>query len=199
MAHTTPLAEGATAPMDMRGAFEERYRELVHHVAQTAPAATLAKALASTDPFSGLAGALGSAMTLDPPRDPLAAARARSVATRARRLERAGGVLRVGEVANLLGVSTQAVQARRSRGTLLALPQPNGEHVYPACQFEKAGVLPGLSKLLRAFRDIDPWTQLTVLLAASERFAGRSALDLLREGENESALQIAGTYGEPVG
>lgn len=138
-------------------------------------------------------------MTLDPARDPLATARARSVEARTRLLKRAGGTLRVGEVAALLGVSTQAVHARRTRSTLLALPHANGEHVYPACQFENAGVLPGLANLLGAFQDVDPWTQLSVLLAPSKRFGDRSALDLLREGEIESALRLVGTYGEHTG
>lgn len=143
MPRTAHADEDVAATTELRSAFEKRYRELVQHVAQTAPAETLARALASNDPFSGLAGALGSAMTLTPPRDPLAAARARSVTARTRLLQRAGGVLRVGEVAACLGVSTQAVQARRARGTLLALPQANGEHVYPAFQVEQAGVLAG--------------------------------------------------------
>ncbi|CAN5784976.1 hypothetical protein BH23GEM5_BH23GEM5_07730 [soil metagenome] len=199
MPRTAHADEDVAATTELRSAFEKRYRELVQHVAQTAPAETLARALASNDPFSGLAGALGSAMTLTPPRDPLAAARARSVTARTRLLQRAGGVLRVGEVAACLGVSTQAVQARRARGTLLALPQANGEHVYPAFQVEQAGVLSGLSNLLGAFQDVDPWTQLSVLLAPSRQFGGRSALDLLREGDLESALRIVATYGEHTG
>jgi hypothetical protein len=120
---------------------------------------------------------------LEPPRDPLAAARARGVAARERLLEKAGGTLRVSEVAELLGVTRTAINARRTGGTLLAVPLPNGEHVYPACQFTDAGVPAGLGRFLAADRDIDPWTQLSVLLAPSQLHAGRSALELIQQGE----------------
>jgi hypothetical protein len=191
--------EDSAATLELRTAFAKRYGELVDHLARTAPPGMLAHALGSSDPFSGLAAALGVAATLEPPRDPLAEARARSVEGRARLLERAGGVLRVGEVAGLLGISPQAVHARRGRATILALPLPNGEQVYPACQFDDAGVIDGLREVLAAFRDVDAWTQLSVLLAGSRRFGGKSAIELLREGEIESALGIAATYGEHVG
>ena len=50
--------------------------------------------------------------------------------------------------------------------------------------------------MLRAFHeDVDPWVRLSVLLAASDRFGGRSALDLLSEGREADALSIAGTRG----
>jgi hypothetical protein len=43
---------------------------------------------------------------------------------------------------------------------------------------------------------VGPWTKLTVLLAPSARHGGRSALDLLRDGDIADASSIAATYGE---
>ena len=118
----------------------------------------------------------------------------RGVEARARLLERAGGALRQGEVAALLDVTPQAVAGRRSRGTILAVPLANGEAVFPACQFAESGLVDGLPDFLKAL-DEDPWTQLSVLLAPSRRFQGRTALELLQSGHLDAALSIAGSYG----
>ena len=81
------------------------------------------------------------------------------------------------------------------RRAILAVPAPNGEWLYPACQFGAHDLVPGIGGFLRAFRDdVDPWTRLSVLLAPSSRF-GMSALDLLREGRVEDARSIAESYG----
>ncbi|HEX8673376.1 MAG TPA: hypothetical protein VF710_15885 [Longimicrobium sp.] len=181
----------------LRNAFAERYRGVIEHLASNADMATLSRALSEVDPFSGLSIALERATTMTPPRDPLAAARARGVSAREELIRKAGGLLRVSEAARELGgVSTQAVQARRARGTILAVQVSGGEWKYPACQFTDEGPLPGLDRFLSAFRDVGPWTKLAVLLAPSARYGGKSALDLLREGELAGACSIAATYGE---
>jgi len=188
---TTPETEA------LRTAFAERYRGVVEHLACNADAATLSRALSEVDPFSGLSIALERATTMTPPRDPLAAARARGVGAREELIRQAGGLLRVSEAARELGgVSTQAVQARRARGTILAVQVSGGEWRYPACQFTDEGLLPGLDLFLDAFHEVGRWTKLTVLLAPSTRYGGKSALDLLRQGDIAAARSIAATYGE---
>jgi hypothetical protein len=191
----SPLA--APEPNAIRAAFESRYADVVHHLAREADEKVLAAALGVADPYSGLAIVLESASVLAAPRDPLTAARARGVDAREGLVRRAGGVLRLGEVAERLGVSPQAVSGRRSRGSILAVPLPGGEMVYPACQFSEEGpTVPGLGRFLGAFQDAAPWTRLAVLLAPAARHGGRSALDLLRAGEVDAACAIAATYGE---
>lgn len=188
---STPEAEA------LRTAFAERYRGVVEHLASNADAATLSRALSEADPFSGLSIVLERATTMTPPRDPLAAARARGVGAREELIRKAGGLLRVSEAAGELGgVSTQAVQARRARGTILAVQVWGGEWRYPACQFTDDGLLPGFDLFLDAFHEVGPWTKLAVLLAPSTRYGGKSALDLLRQGDVASARSIAATYGE---
>ena len=185
-----------TTESPIRNAFATRFGGVVRHLAEAADERSLAEALAVADPVSGLAVALEHAASLEPPRDPLAAARARGAAGRERLMQRAGGLLRVGDVARALDVTPQAVQGRRSRGTILAVMAANGEWRYPACQFADEGVLPELGTVLAAFKDVEPWQQLAVLLAPSARFGERSALELLAAGEVDAARSIAATYGE---
>ncbi|CAN5607059.1 hypothetical protein BH24GEM3_BH24GEM3_25420 [soil metagenome] len=188
----------APATDPMRKAFATRLHEVVDHLAESADSATVEEVLAMADAFSGLGVAMQRVATLDAAavRDPLAAARVRGIAARKRLIERAGGLLRLSEAAERLGVTPQAVTGRRARETILAVPMPNGEWVYPACQFTDHGLVSDLDGFLRAFRDADPWTRLAVLLAPSSRYGGRSALDLLLEGSPAEARSIAATYGE---
>lgn len=184
-------------PELMREAFSRRLHEVVDHLTRTADEATVADVLSMADPFSGLGLAMQRVATSDAAavRDPLAPARIRGIAARERLIERAGGLLRLGEVAGRLGVTPQAINGRRARATILAVPMPNGEWVYPACQFAENGLLPGIDEFVRAFSDADPWTRLTVLLAPSARHGGKSALELLRDGNTPDARSIAATYG----
>lgn len=182
----------------MRNAFAVRLHEVVDHLAETADSSTVEEVLAMADAFSGLGVAMQRVATSHAAavRDPLAAARVRGIVARERLIERSGGLLRLGEAAERLGVTPQAVTGRRGRKTILAVPMPNGEWVYPACQFTVHGLISGIDGFLRAFRDADPWTRLAVLLAPSARYDGRSALDLLMDGRDVEARSIAATYGE---
>ena len=182
----------------MRQAFSKRLHEVVDRLALAADEATVQEVLGMADAFSGLGVAMQRAATSEaaPVRDPLAAARVRGISAREGLIQRAGGLLRLSEAAARLGVTTQAVSARRSRDTILSVPLPNGEWVYPACQFGEHGLLTGIDAFVRAFPDADPWTRLAVLLAPSSRYGGKSALDLLRDGQEEEARSIAKSYGE---
>ncbi len=181
-------------------AFVRRYTQLLERLGEAAPAQTLLGALAAPDDVGGLAELLAEVGPLDPPRpDPLAAARARGARAKEEVLKRAGGGYRAGEVAELLGITPQAVHARRQRGTLLAVPRANGEFLYPACQFTSEGVISGLDRFLKAFSIPEPWTQLAVLVSPSPLLEGNTPLEALRAGEAEDAAAVARTYGEHLG
>lgn len=180
----------------MRRAFARRMHQAIDRMADEVDLSTLEEALGLADPFSGLSVAMEHLATQRAgAADPLSGARGRAVGIREELVERAGGVLRLGEAASLLGVTPQAVTGRRQRGTILSVPMPNGEWVYPRCQFTPDGLVSGLSDFLAEFDEVSPWTRLAVLLAASERHDGRSALELLQEGETDAARSIAATYG----
>jgi hypothetical protein len=178
-------------------AFVRRYSMLLQRIGDAAPEAALEDALAASDDVGGLAGLLAEVAPLAPPAaDPLAAARARGARAKGELLRAAGGGLRLADAARRMGVTPQAVHARRKRGTLLAVPQPNGEHLYPACQFGPDGVLPGLAAVLQAFAVESPWTRLAVLLAPADSLGGRTPLNALSAGDAEGAATAAAAYGE---
>ena len=128
--------------------------------------------------------------------DPLRRARLRGVRARAELIAAAGGVLRLKEAAERLGVSPQAVTGRRQRGTILAVELPNGEAAYPVIQFGESGLLDGLPRVLAAFDGEPPgWTRLNVLLGPSKKFEGKSAFDLLMDGRVDDAAEVAASYG----
>jgi hypothetical protein len=99
-------------------------------------------------------------------------------------------------VASALGITRQAVDKRRGRRALLAVPNGSGEYVYPACQFSADGVIPGIEDVLRAFRIRSPWTQLSVLLAPAPALAGKTIVEALKSGTVERAVAIAASFGE---
>jgi hypothetical protein len=180
-------------------AFIQRYSSLLERLGQTASDEAIGQALGAPDDVGGLAALLAQVGPIAPPAtDPLASARARGAHAKGELLRQAGGALRLGEVAHRLGVSPQAVHARLKRGTLLAVPQANGEWLYPACQFGPDGALPGLGTVLQAFGVRSPWTQLSVLLAPAASLGGRTPLQALHDGEPDAAAQAVSTYGEHV-
>jgi hypothetical protein len=121
---------------------------------------------------------------------------ARGTAVKLELLTSAGGGLTSSQVSSALGITRQAVDKRRLRRALLAVPNGSGEYVYPACQFTSDGVIPGLEDVLRAFQIRSPWTQLSVLIASAPALAGKSLIDALKSGAIERAVAIAASFGE---
>jgi hypothetical protein len=128
--------------------------------------------------------------------DPLVEAMAQGAAIKRELLTSGGGGLSSSQVASALGITRQAVDKRRGRRALLAVPNGSGEYVYPACQFSADGVIPGIEDVLRAFRIRSPWTQLSVLLAPAPALAGKTIVEALKSGTVERAVAIAASFGE---
>lgn len=131
--------------------------------------------------------------------DPLAEARLRGVAEQRRLLGEAGGAVGATEAAEILGVSRQAVDARRKRGRLLAVATGRHGWRYPRCQFDEGtedGVVRGLERVLGAVEDEGGWMRLAFLLSPEERLGGRRPLDALKAGDVEAVEEEALFYGE---
>lgn len=106
----------------------------------------------------------------------------------------AGGVYTTGQVAKLLDRSVPTIQQRLRRKALLGLPLTHGEWGFPVCQFTDAGVPDALGRVLRAFGEIDPWVQLSVLL--SDDYGDRRLIDWIRDGRRiDDVERIARSYG----
>ncbi len=100
---------------------------------------------------------------------------ARSVGHKADLITRVGGALSVQQVAQLLGISRQAVDKRRRERTLLAVLRGSDFH-YPVAQFTDGEVVPGLREVLAAIGPEGPWGTLDFLTAADDELEGASPL-----------------------
>jgi hypothetical protein len=172
---------------------------MLERVSSTASTDALKSALSSPTDVGGLASLLSDLAPLGVDLsavDPFAEAMARGAAIKRELLTSAGGGLTSSQVARALGITRQAVDKRRGRRSLLAVPNGSGEYLYPACQFTSDGVIAGLEEVLRAFRIQSPWTQLSVLLAPAPALRGKTILDALKSGVVETAVAIARSFGE---
>jgi hypothetical protein len=122
-----------------------------------------------------------------------------SVKRKRRLLEEAGGGLTTQEVATMRGIACQDVDHERRQEMLLAVPTGADSWQFPSVQFDDDGnPLPGLDKVLRAFRVEDPWMRLSELLAPDPELAHHSILSILRE-EGEAAIPAAIAAAREVG
>jgi hypothetical protein len=128
--------------------------------------------------------------------DPLIRAKLRGIEHRKRILEKLGGTLSAEQVAELIGISRQAVDRRRSQNQLIGLTQGKRGYAYPAFQFEDGKTLDGLKEVLDALSGHDPWMQSIFFANANDRLTGRTPLDALRQGKTEAVVRAAEAYGE---
>jgi hypothetical protein len=186
-------------PEERRGlarAFIRRSVALIERIAAEAPAGMLKESLTSATDVGSLARILTCFAAEDAVRsaDPLAEAFARGAELQQELVGRAGGLWPAARVAGHLGVTRQAVDKRRKRGTLLAVESASG-FLYPGCQFVEAGVLRGLAAVLQAMDTSSGWTQLSLLCSELDGSPGRTLLDALRAGDAESAVRAARSWG----
>ena len=128
--------------------------------------------------------------------DPLVAAKLRGLKLRQQMLATAGGALTSEQVADVLGISRQAVDKRRSSNQLLALTQGRRGYSYPSFQFDEGKTLKGLEEVLGNLGTLDPWMQLNFFTSAHERLGGKTSIKALRDGSVEEVKNMASGYGE---
>lgn len=150
----------------------------------------LLAALAAPSDLGTLARAIGDSRLIDPAMqiDPLAPAVARSLEHRKVLLGLAGSMMSSTQVADLLGLTRQAVDKRRAASRLLAL-RMGSDWQYPAFQFDDGEVLPDLERVIASQAGADPWVVLDILLAQDSVLGGRSLLDALRQRDGQSVAR----------
>ncbi len=203
-ANSTPSSSMGRHPADstrqaLAQAFLKRSVKMLERVSSSASSEALKSALSSPTDIGGVATLLSDLAPLGVDLsavDPFLEAMARGAAVKRELLTSGGGGLTSSQVASALGITRQAVDKRRGRRALLAVPDGSGDYVYPACQFTSDGVIPGLEKVLRAFQIRSPWTQLSVLLASVPALGGKTVLAVLKSGAIERAIAIAASFGE---
>jgi biotin operon repressor len=128
--------------------------------------------------------------------DPIAAAKLRSFKLRQEMTQKAGGVLSSGKVAEMLGISRQAVDKRRVANQLLAVTQGRRGYSYPSFQFEDGTTLDGVEEVLSNLSAVDPWMQLNFFTTPHERLGNQTPIEALRSGRVVDVVRAASGYGE---
>lgn len=86
------------------------------------------------------------------------------------------GVMRV------LGVTKQAVDDRRRKGSILALRTNDDIWVYPVFQFDANRIHPGLLPAVRVLRDSPPWASALWFVTPNEHLEHLSPVDFIHQG-----------------
>ena len=128
--------------------------------------------------------------------DPLAGAKLRGLEGKRQLVEAAGGALSAQDVAELLGITRQAVDKRRAQNQLIALTQGRRGYIYPSFQFEDGSTLSGLGDVIEELKSFDPWMQLAFFVNANDRLSGKTPATALRAGKQSEVLRAARSYGE---
>ena len=116
-------------------------------------------------------------------------------------LEANGGAYTTPQVATLLGISRQAVFARRQQDQLLGVQLPSRrELLYPKWQFTaEGGVVEGLDEVLRALGDAPAWAKFRFFTSGNYRLKKRRPIELLRADgatARDRVVWAAASFGE---
>jgi hypothetical protein len=128
--------------------------------------------------------------------DPFLAAKLRGLKRKKHMLDAAGGTLTSAQVAEILGISRQAVDKRRASYQLLALTQGKRGYSYPKFQFEEDKTIKGLEQVLPQLKELDPWMQMVFFTSPHERLQGKTPINCLHKGMVNEVVAAASGYGE---
>jgi len=187
----------------IRTSFYKRALKIVARLAATAPEEGLTKALSASTDAGALAHALSDSDLIGPAiqeLEPLAALIAKGAEHKQELIAEAGGLLTTAEVAELRGISRQAVWKQRQERKLLSVTH-GGEEKFPAIQFTRAGeVVPGLSRVLAAIGLQGGWGTLDFLITPDDdELDGLSPIEVLKQeapDRLEDLVRLASTQGE---
>jgi hypothetical protein len=179
-------------------AFYSRVLRAFRRLEEDLPATRIDEATAAPTDYLVAIEALSSApeTTQLIAEDPFVAAKFRGLKRKQQILEAAGGALTSEQVAEVLGISRQAVDKRRSSNQLLALTQGRRGYSYPSFQFDDGRTITGLEEVLAELKDLDPWMQMVFFTSPHERLEGKTPLNDLRKGLVNEVKTAAAGYGE---
>jgi len=179
-------------------AFQARILRAFIELEENLPSSSIEQATGAPTDFlvalEALSSAPGTSQLIES--DPLLAAKLRGLNRKREMLEAAGGSLTSEQVAEMLGISRQAVDKRRSSNQLLALTQGRRGNSYPVFQFEEGKTITGLEEVLEHLKPLDPWMQMAFFTTPNERLNGKTPIDALQNGLVEDVARAAGGYGE---
>ena len=150
---------------------------------------TLVRALSSQDLLKELLDDLKQA-------EPLAPAFIRGLEAKRRLIEENGGAFTAEQVAQMIGISRQAVEKRRQAGKLVAVSTGRHGYRYPGWQFSDSGTLAGLKDVLALLEGHDEWTKTIFFVSKNPRLGDRTPVKMLQVGKLKQVLDAALAYGE---
>ncbi len=179
-------------------AFQSRILRAFINLEESLPGTTIEQATGAPTDFlvalEALSSAPGTSQLMAD--DPLLAAKIRGLRRKQQMLEVSGGALSSEQVAEVLGISRQAVDKRRSSNQLLALTQGRRGYSYPSFQFEDGKTIGGLEEVLARLKSLDPWMQMVFFTSPNERLGGKTPIEELKKGLVEEVARAARGYGE---
>lgn len=123
--------------------------------------------------------------------DSLRSLRLKGIRAKHELLEKEGGVITSSQVAEILGITRQAVDKRRKQGKILAVSLGKRSYIYPVWQFSDNGVLTGFDKVMEKLDDFDAWMKFIFMLNPNDRLNNKTPLEVLHQGELARVLQAA--------
>lgn len=109
-------------------------------------------------------------------------------------LKELGGTLKVNDVADILGITRQAVNIRVKKNKLLAFKQ-NGDFIFPKFQFTDNGLIPGFEEIMAAFEeDTHPMLRLGVLkspIEVNNEGLQKTSIQIMQDGAKKSELSLS--------
>jgi hypothetical protein len=179
-------------------AFQSRILRAFINLEENLPGTTIEQATGAPTDFlvalEALSSAPGTSQLIAD--DPLLAAKIRGLKRKKQMLEISGGALSSEQVAEVLGISRQAVDKRRSSNQLLALTQGRRGYSYPSFQFEDGKTIRGLEDVLAQLKALDPWMQMVFFTSPNERLGGKTPIESLQKGLAKEVTHAASGYGE---
>ena len=191
-----PPTAASASPGDL---LARRLTEVVQRAIDVLPSEVVADALAAASPLESAALVIGTATGPELGQmTPWIEALLRGARLRLEIAAAAGGLLSTGQLAELLGVSPQAVLQRRLRNTLLAIPTAQGDWGYPALQLGMHGVRSGVRTVIEANPEIGPWERLAILTQPADPNVegGETLLERLDDEEEiRRAVRLLESFG----
>lgn len=178
----------------LRRAFQVRAMKAIHRMAERVSKTDLQKAVEQSTDLSVITTVLQSPAAVEASEDPLMTAKMRGAEMK-RALLGKYKTLGARKVAELLGISRQAVDKKRNTGTLLAI-KSGREYAYPSFQFKEGEILEGVQEVLKSLKVMGDWTKFNFLVSRDSGLGNRTPLQALQEGEIEIVKRLARAYGE---
>lgn len=109
-------------------------------------------------------------------------------------LQALGGTFKVNDVAEILGITRQAVNVRVKKNKLLAFKQ-NGDFIFPAFQFTDKGLVSGFEDVMNAFdEETHPMLRLGMLkspLVLNSEGISKTPIQIMLDGADPEELSLA--------